>query len=124
MSLVFIVYLLGLVEKLNQALGFIAGASAIATFVCLLIKGVGYDDLSKDMHTIYTMWAKRFLGSFLVAGAFLTLTPTKEISYAMLAAYGVEEIVDSERVQDIGGKSLQLIEQTLDKYLEEEKTND
>jgi hypothetical protein len=42
----------------------------------------------------------------------------------MLAAYGVEEIVDSERVQDIGGKSLQLIEQTLDKYLEEGKTND
>ncbi len=124
MSLVFIVYLLGLVEKLNQVLGFIAVASAIVTFVCLLIKGVGYNDLSKDMHTTYTMWTKRFLCSFLVAGTLLTFTPTKEISYAMLAAYGVEEIVQNERVQELGGKSLDVIEKAMDKFLQEEDTND
>ena len=39
----------------------------------------------------------------------------------MLAAYGVEEIVTNDRVQELGGKSLDLLEKTLDEYLAEKK---
>lgn len=61
---------------------------------------------------------------FIVGSILNTVIPSKETAYKMLAAYGVEQTViaakDSEYVQRMAGKSLKLIEQTVDKYLSEE----
>lgn len=124
MSLVFIVYLLGLLEKLSTSLYVVFIISLASTAMCLLIKGIGYDDLSKDTHHTYTTWVKRFISVALVSGGVFTFVPTKEIAYTMLAAYGVEEIVTNERVQELGGKSLDVIEKAMDEFLQEEEDND
>lgn len=124
MNLVFIVYLLGLVEKLNHSLQVVFVVSIVSTGICLLIKGIDYEDLSKDTHKTYNDWTKRFISIALVSGTLFTFVPTKEMAYTMLAAYGVEEIVTNERVQELGGKSLDVIEKALDEFLQEEETSD
>lgn len=121
MNLVIIVYLLGLAEKANTSLGVTFGISLFSIFILLFIKGAFTVDLSEDIKGILTLWIKRAGVVALISGVLFTLVPTKEISYAMLAAYGVEEIVTNERVQDIGGKSLDLLEKTLDEYLSEKE---
>jgi len=121
MNLVFIVYLLGLVEKANVTLGVVTILSFSLVGLILLVKGIGARDISKDTQEAFTLWAKRFATTGVVTGLLFTLVPTKEISYAMLAAYGVEEIVTNDRVQELGGKSLDLLEKTLDEYLAEKK---
>jgi len=124
MNLVFIVYLLGLVEKTNVTLGVVTILSFSLVALILFAKGIGAGDISKDTQEAFTLWAKRFTTTGVVTGLLFTLIPTKEISYAMLAAYGVEEIVTNDRVQELGGKSLDVIEKALDEFLQEEETND
>lgn len=55
----------------------------------------------------------------LLVSIFVWLVPDKETSYTILAAYGVTEVLQSERVQQLGPKSLKVLEAHMDKYLED-----
>ena len=75
---------------------------------------------------IFKYWKKIMLCIFpiLLIGSVLNIViPAKDTAYKMLAAWGVQETVvaaqQSEYVQKMAGKSLQLLEKTIDKYLEE-----
>ena len=65
---------------------------------------------------------------FILGSVLNTAIPSKDTAYKMLAAYGVQETVvaaqQSEYVQKMTGKSLQLLEKTVDKYLEESDNTD
>jgi hypothetical protein len=50
-----------------------------------------------------------------------TLIPNKETIYTMVAAYTVQDIATSPKVQELGGKSLEVIEKVMDDYLKEVK---
>lgn len=50
-----------------------------------------------------------------------TLIPNKETIYTMVAAYTVQDIATSPKVQELGGKSLEVIEKVMDNYLKEVK---
>lgn len=54
------------------------------------------------------------------------LIPSKEGIYKMAAAYGVQSVAENPDVQRLAGKSLKLLEQSIDKYLPkgEEKSDD
>lgn len=57
---------------------------------------------------------------FLVA----TLLPSKQGIYQMAAAYGVQAAATNPDVQRLAGKSLQVLENSLDKYLKEDKKDE
>ena len=57
-----------------------------------------------------------FAGVLFAIGFF---SPSKETSYAMLAAYGVQTVAESEQVQEVAGKSLKVLEKYMDDYLVE-----
>jgi hypothetical protein len=44
--------------------------------------------------------------------------------YTMLAAYGVQEIVTNPKVQELGGKSLDVLEKAMDEYIGKEETKE
>lgn len=54
---------------------------------------------------------------FLVAA----LIPSKQGIYQMAAAYGVQTAATNPDVQRLAGKSLEVLEKSLDKYLKEDK---
>lgn len=45
--------------------------------------------------------------------------PNRETMYTMAAAYGVQQVATNPDVQRVAGKSVQLLERTIDKYLKE-----
>lgn len=49
------------------------------------------------------------------------LMPSKDTAYKMLAAYGAVEVASNERVKDLAGKSLDVLEKAMGEYLEESK---
>ena len=55
----------------------------------------------------------------LVITILAVLTPPKSTMYAMLAAYGGQSVLESESVQRLAPKSLELLEGYIDKHLEE-----
>lgn len=49
------------------------------------------------------------------------LMPSKDTAYKMLAAYGVQEIAQTDSAKRLGGKSLEVLEAAMDSYLKDSK---
>lgn len=126
MSFALIVYLIGMLDPLsNTAISFLI-ASAIACTILAIIVMVGEDEMNSNSRRGYTDTEKaeflrrplRFLkisAVICISSLILSIVvPSKETAYVMIAASGVETIVSDERVQQLGGKSLDVIEKWLD----------
>lgn len=104
MSLVFIIYIVGLLDPFKFLVGVFGLGSIFAGIIgdvplkiCVKLVKVGV------------------LTVFLAV-----LIPSKDTAYLMLAAEGVTEVSQNERVRELAGKSLDLLEQEIGKYLEKE----
>lgn len=73
-------------------------------------------EIKKILKIVNTGTLKTLAVVFILYG---TLVPTKATAYKMLAAYGVTEIAQNESVQNLGGKSLEVLEKAMDDYLKE-----
>lgn len=61
---------------------------------------------------------KKFIFSVLIYLGLCVLIPSEKTMYTMIAAGGAVELVQSDAVQEVGGKSLQLLNQFLESKLE------
>lgn len=50
--------------------------------------------------------------------------PSKETSYKMLAAYGVEKVAENPDVRRLAGKSLDVLEKAMDSYIKDSKAKE
>ena len=114
MNLPLVIYLIGLADSLKcitLTLSLFGILSLFYYFLC-------YEELSKlpvfkAVNRIYCAITIVCIVGFIV--------PSKETAYTMLAAYGVQEALQTDEAKRIGSKSFQLLEQTLNKYIEEGK---
>lgn len=115
MSLALIVYLAGVVEGVC-VLFRLTGIILLIVYFCWW--GVKLDPYS-DNKTI----PPKSLG---ITGFLLLLLtgliPNKETLYTMVAASTIQDIATSPKVQELGGKSLEVIEKVMDDYLKEGKS--
>lgn len=51
----------------------------------------------------------------------LSLLPSKDTAYKMMAVYAGTEVMQSEQATEIGNKSLKVINKVMDEYLAEDK---
>lgn len=49
----------------------------------------------------------------------LILLPTEKTAYTMVGAYAAQKVAESDKVQQMSGKVLTIIEQKLDSYIDE-----
>ena len=127
MSFALIVYLIGVLEPI----GMMSWLFAFFSFCCATIAWCVTIIVENEMNEAIVRHGKEgsdgiaFYGTLRSAAKVLTwifsctlfisiFVPSKETAYTMLAASGVESIVTDERVQQLGGKSLDVIEQWLD----------
>lgn len=106
-----LIYLIGAVDNLVALL--------VTSSVALVIGGVCVQIvLSVETHDYkFKKWPFIIaLLCFIIA----SLLPSSNTSYKMLATYGVETILAENKVQEMGGKSLEVINKVLDEYLKEE----
>lgn len=64
-------------------------------------------------------WIKRSLVSLFCFGLLLIFIPTEKTAYTMVGAYAAQKVAENDKVQQMSGKVLTIIEQKLDSYIDE-----
>lgn len=134
MELALVIYLIDLMSAFGGAdvAFFILIGIMVAALLCILkafsTDVGGASGIREDQLRIKATFPviKNTLICFAVMVVLAWLTPSKETSYAMLAAYGVQTVAESDQVQEVAGKSLKVLEKYMDDYLEQtpEKSED
>ena len=127
MELALVIYLIDLLSAFGApevALIIFLGTMAVVPVCFLKAFSVDVGDAYGDKEDALRIAAiipiiKRTLICFFAIIVLAWVTPSKETSYAMLAAYGVQTVAESEQVQEVAGKSLRVLEKYMDDYLEE-----
>lgn len=139
MELAWVIYLIDNVSAMKGsfwALGDFIGATVFAGMILYMIGGIvvflameySFEDFKGS--TLYTThnklvccWFKFFMPLFIVGSLLNFIIPSQNTAYKMLAAYGVQEVVQvasgSEDIKRMASKSLALIEKSIDKYQKE-----
>ena len=55
----------------------------------------------------------------IVSAWFLILLPTEKTAYTMVGAYAAQKVAENDKVQQMSGKVLTIIEQKLDAYIDD-----
>lgn len=121
MELVWIIYLIDVVGSL-KGISSIAVASLFLLGISLMMVAI-FNFLAevpeKTFPTIKKMKAVKITIWCFVIIFLCKLIPSQDTAYKMLAAYGVSEVAQNEDVQKLAGKSLQVIEKAMDKYIQD-----
>jgi hypothetical protein len=64
-------------------------------------------------------WMKTFFITGIISAWALILIPTEKTAYTMVGAYAAQKITENDKVQQMSGKVLTIIEQKLDGYIED-----
>lgn len=62
---------------------------------------------------------KRWFTGLVIMAILAVITPTEKTAYLMVGAYAAQKVAENERVQQLSGKVLKVLEQRLDQYIEE-----
>lgn len=129
MDLVWLVYGISLLSGFG---GMLTAAAIISTcsIIFLLIYRAAegsqedyYDDGRNAKRADKAKWAMGHVKTALVVSVtsiiLLTFLPTPKTAYMMVGAYAAQKVAENEKVQETGGKVLNLINQKLDEYIEE-----
>lgn len=114
MEFAFIIYLFGTVLPLFNWIGEIIVVMTIGTIVIGFATCPFWAD-DKDTRGLMIAGAKTYLKWAIPIAFICSLAPSKEVSYAMIAAYTAQSIGENEKVQNIAGQSLEVIEAFLEK---------
>jgi len=64
-------------------------------------------------------WIKRLFVTGLIASFVMIFVPTEKTAYTMVGAYAAQKVAENEKVQQMSGKVLTIIEQKLDSYIDD-----
>lgn len=116
MSLVLLFYFAGVIGSITMLTLVVA---------CIAAACAGVSTLNAVMDIppkpVNSKLVKKFITAAIVCGSLTAFLPSKSTIYQMAAAYGVSEVIANPDVQRLAGKSLALVEKTLDGYLKEGK---
>ena len=115
MSLAMWLYAIDVVGELDGGFGFIAGASGVIGLLALMVAPVIIAEMD--------CWKAYQRGLIILAAVFSfswlanALIPSEKALYMILGASAAQEIVANPKVQETGGKVLELINKKLEEAL-------
>lgn len=113
-----IVYLVGTVLPLLSAVGSLVMAGMALLLLAWVLGIPFWIDYSHE-RKVFLKASKTFCIWAIPIAFVCGLVPSKEVSYTMIAAYTAQSIGENEKVQDIAGQSLEVIEAFLSKTKKE-----
>lgn len=132
MSLVLIVYLIGILPALTGVLGFIGGfgsflliiGGAILSLMGNFMTRYSWDDKTEfnNKKEACSCWGKRafkFLPITLFIVLLSALIPSERTMYTMVAVYGVEKVIANPEVQSLASDGADVLKQLLAKAKKE-----
>lgn len=118
MDLALLVYAISTLEGVKAILGGLVALSIVICVALFIYMGDQYGDDNKNK-----AWAwkriKMWFATGLASLFFFALLPTQKTAYTMVGAYAAQKVAENERVQQLSGKVLKIIEQKLDDYIDE-----
>ena len=116
MEFAFLVYVIGTLFPVISGIGV---TLTMVGYVIGIIWVVGapfwIDDDFEEERASFVNGTKTFLKWAVPIIIVCSLVPEKEVSYTMIAAYTAQSIGENEKVQNIAGQSLEVIEAFLEK---------
>lgn len=123
-TIVFLVYLMGIVDSLST---FLASLAAISIVLMLLASIPVFVEADEETKVKYTSFLKKAVPFALFLAFIAAILPSKETAKDMVIAYGASEILQSQtakdvakRISDIAGKTATVVEKKLDKAIAEQ----
>jgi hypothetical protein len=94
----------------------------VMSFLWVVANAIYYSDYCNSgsdvaKRTIARMWKGFWIG--LVSLFLLIFIPTEKTAYTMVGAYAAQKVAENDKVQQMSGKVLTIIEQKLDGYIDE-----
>ena len=129
MDLAFLVYGISLLYKI--------GAFAVACIIVSVLVAGGswiwyisetdrksyYTDQENDVReangVMCVKWLKRSLVTIFLVSFALIFLPSEKTAYTMVGAYAAQKVAENDKVQEMSGKVLTIIEQKLDSIIED-----
>jgi hypothetical protein len=116
MDLALLVYAISLLHGIGAfftALIMLCGAVGIGNFI-YWIDSYGEDRVEGVRKRLWkAFWVA------IVSAWFLILLPTEKTAYTMVGAYAAQKVAENDKVQQMSGKVLTIIEQKLDAYIDD-----
>ena len=116
MDLALLVYGISVLAKLNVVLLFAAIASVAYIVIQLFYWIDGYSG-DRTEGCLRRSWKAFWVGA--LALLLLVALPNEKTAYTMVGAYAAQKVAENEKVQQMSGKVLQIIEQKLDGFIDE-----
>ena len=118
MDLALLVYVISLLKSIGTFFFIITAVCVLS----LIANAIYYSDYCNDgsesaKSTISRMW-KSFWFAVLSCWVVI-LIPSEKTAYTMVGAYAAQKVAENDKVQQMSGKVLTIIEQKLDGYIEE-----
>ena len=125
MEFAFLVYVIGTLFPVISGIG-VTLAMVGCVIGIIWVVGVPFwmDDDFEVQRGAFASGTKTFLKWAVPIIIICSLVPEKEVSYTMIAAYTAQSIGENEKVQNIAGQSLEVIEAFLEKTKAELETKD
>ncbi len=128
MDLALLVYGINVLGKLGVVLGLATGFGAIVLIISTLVRvfhtketwDSQRDEQIKQGRRESSVTVMKYAGSIVVLSVLLNVVlPNEKTAYTMVAAYAAQKVSENDKVQQMSGKVLTIIEQKLDGYIEE-----
>lgn len=128
MDLALLVYGINVLGKLGVVLGLATGFGIIVFVISTLVRvfhtketwDSKQDDEIKQGRRDASVTVMKYAGSIVVVSILLNvILPNEKTAYTMVAAYAAQKVSENDKVQQMSGKVLTIIEQKLDGYIAE-----
>lgn len=120
MELAFIIWAVGTLPSVSHGMCFLLFFTAIISGIIAVIMTFIEQDLEEDeqsrlLATKFKGVSKTILYTSVPLWFFFLLIPDKETSYQMLAAYGVQTIVENETAQELASDGVDVLKALMQK---------
>lgn len=128
MEFAFVVWMIGTLPAVATAMCFVFFLIMVTALCASLIMSISLavdsnsEKTEKNLKHFIKVCRRTGIFAAVVWFVFL-ITPDKETAYAMAAAYGVQSVVQDERVQKIAGQGVDVLEAYLEKTKKELEKN-
>lgn len=126
-SLVLLIYAVGFVGVLSKVLAGIIALCAVGLVITVVVGcalNTDHRESEQEKSKFFFTSANRLAIVFATALFLQVVTPSKDTAQTMLAAYVGTEVLATEQAQELGDKTLQVIDKFMSNYLGEEKANE
>lgn len=128
MDLALLVYGISVLSKLGIVLGLAIGFGAIIMIISTLVRvfhtretwDSQRDEQIKQGRRDASVTVMKWSGSVVLVAVLLNvLLPSEKTAYTMVGAYAAQKVAENDKVQQMSGKVLTIIEQKLDSIIED-----